>query len=104
MVKNNGILSSLKGWVGLHGLFHLHNLIILTLFPADDVTFLQQMPFYFMVFQDFIAVVLYHEIGVAREHRRKLGLVFVVKDGFFADSADENGGSFNFNFFINSNK
>ena len=33
-----------------------------------------------------------------------LVLVFIVKDGFFADSADENGGSFNFNFFINSNK
>ena len=32
-----------------------------------------------------------------------LVLVFVVKDGFFADSAGENGGSFNFNFFINSN-
>lgn len=33
-----------------------------------------------------------------------LVLVFIVKDGFFADSAGENGGSFNFNFFINSNK
>ena len=33
-----------------------------------------------------------------------LVLVFVVKDGFFADSVDENGGSFNFNFFINSNR
>ena len=33
-----------------------------------------------------------------------LVLVFIVKDGFFADSADENGSSFNFNFFINSNK
>ncbi|MBR4531156.1 hypothetical protein IKO70_01945 [bacterium] len=33
-----------------------------------------------------------------------LVLVFVVKDGFFGTSADENSGSFNFNFFINSNK
>ena len=33
-----------------------------------------------------------------------LVLVFIVKDGFFADSADENGSSFNFNFFINRNK
>ena len=30
-------------------------------------------------------------------------LVFIVKDGFLGDSADENGSSFNFNFFINSN-
>ena len=33
-----------------------------------------------------------------------LVIVFIVKDGFFGTSADENGGSFNFNFFINSNK
>lgn len=33
-----------------------------------------------------------------------LVLVFIVKDGFFGTSADENSGSFNFNFFINSNK
>ena len=33
-----------------------------------------------------------------------LVLVFVVKDGFFGTSDTENGGSFNFNFFINSNK
>ena len=33
-----------------------------------------------------------------------LVIVFVVKDGFFGTFADENGGSFNFNFFINSNK
>ena len=32
-----------------------------------------------------------------------LVIVFVVKDGFFGTFADENGGSFNFNFFINSN-
>ena len=32
-----------------------------------------------------------------------LVLVFIVKDGFLGDSSDENGGSFNFNFFINSN-
>jgi len=31
-------------------------------------------------------------------------LVFIIKDGFFGTFYDENGGSFNFNFFINSNK
>ncbi len=33
-----------------------------------------------------------------------LVFVFIVKDGFFGISDDENGSSFNFNFFINSNK
>lgn len=33
-----------------------------------------------------------------------LVLVFIVKDGFFGTSDAENGSSFNFNFFINSNK
>ena len=33
-----------------------------------------------------------------------LVIVFIVKDGFFGDPADENGSSFNFDFFINSNK
>ena len=32
-----------------------------------------------------------------------LVLVFITRDGFFSNSSDENGGSFNFNFFINSN-
>lgn len=33
-----------------------------------------------------------------------LVVVFITKDGFFGTDGDENGGSFNFNFFINSNR